>query len=111
MPKSKNSSSKSPGRKAKAQCNCIALVNKRLEDENTELDTTFSINFVTGKISYHLPVKTRKINPELNKRKRMKTVYGVYCPFCGRKTSNPFMVKRHPDASTDKVRPARMHKG
>ncbi len=62
---------------AKKGCNCIALANKRLEEDNTRLSTSYFI--FSGKT---LPIiATEKI--DASKRGKPVSITPAYCPFCG----------------------------
>lgn len=72
-----------PAKKTK-RCNCIALVNKALEEFNTCVHQELQFNFTTHESGLSgCIVKTSKINDD--KRKPARTVMATYCPFCGKK--------------------------
>lgn len=64
-------------------CKCIEKLSKQLEKENIALATETLFSFTPGKVSSRtvLPIATRKIMPS---RKRLRTVLGAFCPFCGK---------------------------
>lgn len=68
-------------------CKCIATVNKKLAEHNTQIEVPI--------IGPNRPfVATVKIN--YMKRGRPKMMFATYCPFCGKKypepRGNPHMV-------------------
>lgn len=75
---------KSTARKP-SPCDCLALCNEKLRDEKgCELETDFSIDFSTGKVSESGPyLKVRRVDAK--SRKKLPTIACTYCPICGKK--------------------------
>jgi predicted molibdopterin-dependent oxidoreductase YjgC len=68
--------------KAKA-CKCIALVNEKLEAENTRIVTEQTINFASMRVSpEYVLIATERIEKGL--RKGPAKLVAAYCPFCGK---------------------------
>ena len=66
------------------KCSCWASVNRRLKSSETELSLSFTW---TNPTHYYLQVATERTDG--NNRKKKKTVLASYCPFCGKKLTEP----------------------
>ena len=58
-------------------CNCIDLVNQKLQDKNTKLGFTFPL--------FGGPTRVDLVTVKLDPQVRIKpvTMLPTYCPFCG----------------------------
>lgn len=71
-------------KKTDAGCDCVEQVNKTLEKHNTYIHREMLFNFKTGSARMApLALPTRKIDSK--KKAPAKTVFGSYCPICGKK--------------------------
>jgi hypothetical protein len=62
-------------------CECIALTNKALADENLMLDVAHWTNLQTGAIRTTVRIGTEKVKPK--RGQRCPSFVPKFCPFCG----------------------------
>jgi hypothetical protein len=66
------------------QCNCIAEINEGLKKQNAELSIAFVFNRSLD-LAAEIYIPARKLDPKV-KGKVPEKVFGVFCPFCGKRT-------------------------
>ncbi len=72
-----------PNNKTDTGCDCVEQVNKSMEKYNTYIHREFLFSRAGAVRMAPLALPTRKIDS--SKRGPAKTVFGIYCPICGKK--------------------------
>lgn len=81
-------------------CNCIEKINKMIIDQTGDEKAKLNVVCSMGNdrtITVHIPVtytaRSRKKDGSFSKKNKTYTLFGSYCPFCGKKYDDKDQTK------------------